>query len=121
MDLNRIANSVITAVNPNTEGLAWINNGYRTAEDGSREPHYIPGQYVQIQKQALTQSDARQLDKLNIQGAEVAAYIPGEWYGMVRKDRKGGDKFEINGETWLVVAVLEMWPTWTRVALCLQR
>lgn len=120
MDLNAIANGAIQSVNPNIEAFVWINNGYRTEPDGSRVPDHLPGQYIQVQKQALTQGDIRQLDKLNVQGADVAAYISGQWYGVIRKDRKGGDIFEIDGQKWLVVAVLEMWPSWSRVALCLQ-
>jgi len=121
MDLNRIANGLTKAVNPNIPAVARISDGYGTAEDGSRKPKYLPDHDVMVQKQALTQRDLNQLEKLNIQGADCTAYIEGEWYGVVRKDKKGGDLFVIKGETWLVVAVLEMWPDWSRVALCLQR
>lgn len=121
MDLNRIANGLTRSVNPNIEAIAKISDGYETAPDGSRGPKYLPDETVMLQKQALTQRDLMQLDQLNVQGAECSAYIEGAWYGVVRKDKKGGDLFVINGETWLVVAVLEMWPNWSRVALCLQQ
>lgn len=121
MDLNRIANGLTKTVNPNIPAVARISNGYVTAEDGSRAPGYLPDKDITIQKQALTQGDLRQLEKLNIQGVDCTAYVPGEWYGVVRKDKKGGDLFIFNNQTWLVVAVLEMWPDWSRVALCLQQ
>ncbi|MDN8598622.1 hypothetical protein Q0A17_04190 [Citrobacter sp. S2-9] len=121
MDLNLIANGLTQSINPNVAAIARISAGYGTAEDGSRAPQYLPDQGVMLQKQALTQRDLNQLEKMNVQGADCTAYIEGAWYGVVRKDKKGGDLFIIGGETWLVVAVLEMWPDWSRVALCLQQ
>ena len=121
MDLNRIANGLTQSVNPNIPAIARISNGYGTAADGSRAPQYLPDENVVVQKQNLTQRDLMQLEQLNIQGVDCTAYIPGAWYGVVRKDKKGGDLFIINGETWLVVAVLEIWRDWSRVALCLQQ
>lgn len=121
MDLNLIANGITQSINPNILATARISNGYDIAADGSREPQYLPDQDVMVQKQALTQRDLNHLEKLNVQEADCTAYIEGAWYGVVRKDKKGGDLFIIGGETWLVVAVLEMWPDWSRVALCLQQ
>lgn len=120
MDLNLIANGLTQSINPNVAAIAKISDGYETAADGSRVPKYLDDNPITIQKQALTQGDLRQLDNLNVQGAQIAAYVEGSWYGVVRKDKKGGDLFVTSDETWLVVAVLEMWPDWSRVALCQQ-
>jgi hypothetical protein len=34
--------------------------------------------------------------------------------------QKGGDLFIIDGQTWLVIEPLELWPDWCRLLVCLQ-
>ncbi|EUL75697.1 hypothetical protein P831_04273 [Klebsiella aerogenes UCI 28] len=75
---------------------------------------------MMVQKQALSQADIRHMDNLNIQGILVNIWTNGNWCGLDRDKQQGGDKFVIGDETWLVVAVPEIWPDWTRVIACQQ-
>lgn len=73
-----------------------------------------------IQRQELSFKDLQHVDGLNLQGQLCSIYLNGQIYGADRGTAKGGDKFVICGQTWLVVAVPEQWPDWCRVILCLQ-
>ena len=66
--------------------------------------------------------DWDRLYALDIQGVLRAAYIQGNVEGINRVRGKGGDLLTFNGETWLVVVVLETWdtPGWCKVAINLQ-
>ena len=70
--------------------------------------------------QALQAREIEHLNEMNIQGVLRGAYLPGDFNAIVRVDGKGGDLFIIDGYTWLAVYVFETWPTWSKIALCLQ-
>lgn len=120
MNLRGIANAATRSVNPNVTAAIYKSSGYSTAEDGSQVPAYAEPVEMQVQKQAITQSDLRHLDDLNIQGQFVSIYTNGNWCGLNRKKDEGGDLFVIGDDTWLVISVPEIWPDWTRVIGCLQ-
>ena len=120
MDLRGIANGVTSTVNPNKTVTVRRSTGY-TIGAGRRQ---VPGYAAPItgpgQIQALDANDIKQLDGLNIQGTVRAIYLRGILAGVVRPDGTGGDLVEVDGQTWLVVKVLEGWPTWTKAAIVLQ-
>lgn len=120
MNLHGIASGAIGAVNPFVEAQIYRSNGSIKNADYSVSSGYDEPVMMRVQKQAVTQADMRHLDNLNIQGIFTAIYTNGNWCGINRPKQQGGDKFVINGETWLVVAVPENWPDWTRVIACLQ-
>lgn len=120
MNLRSIANKATRAVNPNVSAQIYKSTGYTTADDGSVTPGYADPVTMQVQKQAVTQSDLLHLDNLNIQGQVVSIHTDGNWCGLNRKKGEGGDLFVIGDDTWLVVSVPEVWPDWTRVIACLQ-
>lgn len=121
-----MANRVTQQVNPNITGL-WVRStgGYTTAADGTRTATTY-SQIVQMQVQAMSGRDLAHTDGLNIQGVLRSVVMWGDVQGVVRADQKGGDVLQF-AETltgpvrnWLVVSVMETWPTWARVIVALQ-
>jgi hypothetical protein len=124
MNLHSIAAGYISAVNPPLLCQLQPSNGYTVAEDGTQVPSY--GNCVDIfcQVQALQYNDLMQTNGLNIQGRRLAAYIFGDWEGVVRSENKGGDLVTLpDGSVWLCAMVLEPWALsagWTKICLTLQ-
>ena len=120
MDLRGLANGVTATVNPNKTVTVRRSTGYTIGAGRKQVPGYADPVTGPAQIQALDANDIKQLDGLNIQGTVRAIYLRGVLAGVVRPDGTGGDLVEINGQTWLVVKVLEGWPTWTKAAIVLQ-
>ena len=119
MNLRGIANRATSGVNPNISVVIHKATGYTTSADGSRTATYST-LTTQAQIQSLTADELQQVNMLNMQGVKRAAYLNGDWRGVVRIDAAGGDLMEFNGETWKIILALETWPDWSKVALCLQ-
>ena len=120
MDLRGLANGVTSAVNPNKTVTVLRSTGYTIGAGRKQVPSYAAPVTGPGQIQALDANDIKQLDGLNIQGTIRAIYLRGVLAGVVRPDGTGGDLVQFDGQTWLVVKVLEGWPTWTKAAICLQ-
>jgi len=127
MDLRGIANGVTSTVNPNQTVTVLRSTGYTIGAGRRQVPSYAAPVTGPGQIQALDANDIKQLDGLNVQGTIRAIYLRGVLAGVIRPDGTGGDivqfKDPITGnvlETWLVVKVLEGWPTWTKAAIVLQ-
>ena len=121
MDLRGIANGVSSTVNPNQIVRVSRSTGYTIGAGRKQVPSYATPVEGPGQVQALDGKDLQQLDGLNIQGTIRAIYLRGALAGVIRPDGTGGDLVETaDGQTWLVVKVLESWPTWTKAAIVLQ-
>lgn len=120
MNLRQIANRMTRAINPNLSAEIYRSAGEVTAEDGSVTPSYDDMIIMQVQKQAVNQDDLKHIENQNIQGMLVSIYTNGNWCGMNRKKDQGGDLFVIGNDTWLVLAVPEIWPDWTHAICVLQ-
>ncbi len=120
MDLRGIANGVAATVNPNAVVTVLRSTGFTIGAGRKQVPSYAAPVTGPGQIQALDAVDLKQLDGLNIQGTLKAIYLRGVLAGVVRPDGTGGDIIQIGDQTWLVVKVLEGWPTWTKVAAVLQ-
>lgn len=126
MNLQAVANGVITAINPNFPATLLISTG-NTVVNFVQTPTW-DSVAVSAQVQPLTSGDLRQLDALNIQGAQKAIWINGAALGISRIKQRGGDLIVFpdgtlpEGNTWLVLASLEQWQgaTWAHVAVSLQ-
>lgn len=126
MNLQQIANGAITAVNPNFPAELFISTG-NTTVNFKQVPAYDKVA-ISAQVQPLTSGDIRQLDALNIQGAQKAIYLNGAALGISRIKQRGGDLIVFadgtlaEGNTWLVLASLEQWggSVWAKVAVSLQ-
>lgn len=125
MNLRGIANSVASVVNPNIAITYRTNSGYTTDAAGHRTP-LTTDTALTGQVQALTGDDLKHIDGLNMQGVFRSVYLYGNIQGVVRSDGKGGDVLrfpQVPGgavQNWLVSQVMETWPTWCRVIVCLQ-
>lgn len=119
MNLHKIASSAISAVNPFVSVVFTINTGYTTDTDGTRIPTTTTttttGQF-----QNITAKELQHLQGMNLQGDLGVLFVNGSFDGVVRKDGKGGDTVTFSSNTWLVVQVLEQWPDWCKLAICLQ-
>lgn len=121
MDLRGIANGISSMVNPNVAVTVLRSTGYTIGAGQRQVPTYADGVTGPGQIQALDSDDLKQIDSLNIQGTIRAIYLRGVLAGVVRPDGTGGDLVQMGADTWLVVRVLETWPTWTKAAIVLQQ
>jgi len=117
MNLHNIVRGAIGAINPHTQAKLFRSIGYTTGDDGVQVPRYADAVTVSVQIQPLSDSDLKQLDGLNIQGDARAAYLNGQWDGVIRPDKKGGDLLVVGTTRWLVIQSLEDWPDWTKLAV----
>ena len=125
MNLHGIVSGVISAVNPQIN-VQWLQStGYTTDNAGKRTPTNT-ALTVRAQVQALSATDIRHTEGLNMTGIMRSVYLYGDVAGIVRIDQKGGDILqfaEVPGGTvrdWLVSQVMETWPDWCRVIVTLQ-
>lgn len=126
MNLRSLANKYTRLTNNNIQ-INWMqSNGYTTNAAGKRTPEFIT-LTVWAQVQALSASDLKHLDGLNITGVMRTVYLYGNAAGVVRADQIGGDILvfpEIPGGTnrnWVVTQVMETWSDWCRVVVTLQQ
>lgn len=122
MNLRGLVSGVIGAVNPAITVTYRQSIGYTKDASYKQVPAYAPDVTVDNARlQALTSHELARINALNIQGTTAALYVEGiQPRGADKTKQTGGDLFIINGDTWLVVQVLEQWPDWSRVALCRQ-
>lgn len=124
MNLHGIVSPLIGVINPFVPGTIQVSTGSTTAPNGSRTPTYSILPNISMQVQALSYSDLRQIDGLNLNGTRRAIYINGKFDGVVRSALKGGDLITLsdgpNVGTWLIAQVLEQWPDWCKVCVTLQ-
>ena len=125
MNLRSLVNPFTQTTNCNQE-INWIQStGYITNDAGKRTPTTIT-LTVQAQVQALSATDLKHIDGLNITGVMRSVYMYGNAAGVVRVDQIGGDILvfpEVPGGTprnWLVTQVMETWSDWCRVIVNLQ-
>lgn len=120
MNVRQLANSAITAVNPNTVVSVLKSTGYTVDANRRQVPSYAAAVTGPAQVQALSGSDLKQLEGLNIQGVMRAIYLRGVLAGVIRPDSTGGDLILIDDQKWLVAKVLEPWAGWTKAVIVLQ-
>jgi len=125
MNLREIANKYIQVTNPNIQ-INWVqSNGYTTNDAGRRTPKTIT-LTVDAQVQALSATDLKHIDGLNITGVMRSVYMYGNAAGVVRADQIGGDILvfpEVPGgcnKNWLINQVVETWADWCHVIVTLQ-
>ena len=119
MNLHGIVSGAIGSINPFIGGTMQISTGYTTSPSGKRTPTYST-LAVSVQLQTQTYRDLQQTDGLNIQGVVKSAYVKGNFNGVNRPKRQGGDLLIIGSDTWLIVQPLEEWPDWCKFVVALQ-
>jgi hypothetical protein len=125
VNLHAIVSGAIGVVNPFITATLKRSTGYTTSADGTQTPTYLTLTGL-IQVQAMSGTDLKRENFLNIQGTQRNVYIKGNWTGVIRTDQKGGDVMSF-GETpkcpvrdWKVLQVLETWPQWSKVVVVMQ-
>jgi hypothetical protein len=131
MNLRGIANSVTSAINPNTAAQLLRSTQPDTSASGKRTPIYAAPVDAMVQVQALSAPQIQHLDSLNIGGVMRSARLNGDWRSVYRPNSQGGDLIKFGGTsdvpaalqntTWLVVQVFETWPDWCSLAIQLQK
>lgn len=126
MNLRSLANRLTQITNPNIQ-INWIQStGYTTNSAGKRTPTTLT-LTVWAQIQALSATDLKHVDGLNITGVMRSVYLYGNAAGVVRADQIGGDILVFpevpNGtmRNWVVTQVIETWPDWCHVIVTLQQ
>jgi|SRR3954469_3195275 hypothetical protein len=120
MNLHTMAAPLIRMVNANRNAALRVSTGYTTGADGTRVPSYARAVGVSVQVQNVGSQDLKLLDGMKLQQQVSTFYLSGEWEGVIRGDRQGGDLIDLDGETWLIVQVVESWPGWCKLLVCLQ-
>ncbi len=132
MNLRQIANRATRRINPNVPATLRRSAGYTTSADGRRVPAYAAGETILVQVQTLTQSELEHLDRLNISNGQASAFVNTQLASVDRPTQMGGDLIVfsndyavpagLQGQTWLVVALLEGWPgsSWCKAAITSQ-
>jgi len=120
MNLHQIVRGAITTVNPDVPGVLKVNSGFTTAPGGKRSQSYADVDVI-VQMQSLSSTDLKQVDAINIQGILQSAYLNGNFNGINRPEQQGGDMLIVDGKTWLVVKVAELYPDWCHLIVNLQR
>lgn len=124
-NVRALANKYIQITNKNQK-INWVqSNGYITDDAGKRTPKTIT-LTVEAQIQALSATDLKHIDGLNITGVMRSVYMYGNAAGVVRADQIGGDILvfpEVPGgcnKNWLINQVIETWSDWCHVIVTLQ-
>ena len=120
MDLRSVSNAASNVVNGNVMVTVQRSTGYTIGAGLNQIPSYDTPVMGPAQIQALDGADLRHVDDLNIQGVLRVIYLRGCLAGVIRPDSKGGDLVTFDGHDWLVVKILEHWPTWTKAVIVMQ-
>jgi len=121
MNLRIAANGAIQAINPNIDIRIIRQNGYTTADDGTRTPSFEVFDIQSSQIQPLSASELRQIEGLNISTESRGIYLYGSAFGVTRVGQNGGDIIVMpDASQWLVTSVLEPWPDWCKVSITKQ-
>lgn len=107
-------------MNPFVPAIYYRSLGSVTASNGARVPAFAQAVPMNIQKQELSFKELQHVDGMNLQGIFCSVYLRGHAFAVTRDKKRGGDKFLIDGETWLLVEIMEQWDNWCRVILVLQ-
>ena len=119
MNLHGLAIGAISAVNPVVSATVRRNLGYITMQDGSRTPNMFDST-ANVQVQALSSDELKFMDAQGIQGNLRAVYLFGNWGGIIKADRIGGDMLIFDNHKWLCVTALENWPDWCKIIVRMQ-
>lgn len=126
INVRGIANAAIQQVNPNIAAQYIKALNFTTDAAGVQTPTYAASATVQIQAQAATGKDLKHVEKINMQSVYKNVRMFGDAQGVVRAEAKGGDLFQFPNvpggpvHVWLVLAVVETWPTWCSVLAVMQ-
>jgi hypothetical protein len=121
MNLHGLVQGMINAVNPAIQIIVRVSTGRNVNPDGTPVPQYASPVTVLGQVQELSIKDLHQIEGLNLNGTLRTLYTNGAVNAGQRVSIKGGDVIVLpDGTVWLVTAVPEQWPDWTKAILVQQ-
>lgn len=126
MNLHGIVRGAIQSVNPDITASFQRSNGFTVDANHKQIPAYASAVPVRIQSQAMSGGMLKHADRLNLQGVLRSLYMFGNTQGIVRPTAQGGDLLTFKlvpgaaDSVWKVVEVVETWPDWSHVLVCLQ-
>lgn len=132
MNLHGTVRGAITSVNPDVLAPFLSSTGNTVDEAGNQTPSYADAINIPIQVQALSGSDKKAVNFMNLQTVLRSVYCYGNKQGVERVVQKGGDILQFrevpNPRTdanpvrnWLVIKVVETWPDWSKVVVSMQQ
>ena len=127
MNLHGTVRGAITSVNPDSLVSWQASAGNTVNAAGKQVPSYAAPVTVLAQVQPVPDRLLAHTDQLNVQGEFRVLYFYGAKNPIVRSEQLGGDLVAFprvqggNPQTWLIVQVLEQWPDWCKVLVCLQQ
>lgn len=122
MNLDALVAPYTRTVNTPTIATLRVSTGATVNADYSRTPGFADFPGVTIDVQAVTASDIKHADALNIAGIMRVVYFSGIITGLDRPAGQGGDLLIFGGQTWYCTQLAEPWNEqgWTRVIVTLQ-
>lgn len=132
MNLHGTVRGAITSVNSDVLAPFLSSTGNGVDAAGNQTPTYADAVNIPIQVQALSGSDKKAINFMNLQTVLRSVYFYGNKQGVERVVQKGGDLVQFretpNPQTdanplrnWLVVKVLETWPDWSKCVVSMQQ
>lgn len=127
LNMRAIVRPAINAVNNDIDATFAASTGNTADGAGNQTPTYATAVPVKIQSQPLKYSDLQHINNMNLTGVFRSVHMYGNTEGVVRPTQQGGDLLTfkqspgVATQTWLTVAVMEVWPNWCRVLVCLQQ
>lgn len=126
INLHATVRPLISSVNGDISATLRRSTGSTPLPGGKRVPTYADT-LGSIQVQALSSSQLEFMNDLQMQGVMRRVYMYGDWGGMIRADKEGGDllvfKHRDNpAAVWKIVTTFETWdgPGWSCVGVVLQ-
>lgn len=114
VNLHRLARPAVNAVHPEVTATLFRSVGRITLPDGRAKSRYAPGEAVTVQMQSEGATALYHAGRVGMEESSRKFYLfslPGlerRVSGLVRPLARGGDMFELAGNSWwLVEAVLE--------------
>ncbi len=126
MNLHAMVRGAITTVNPDRTISLQRSTGYTTGSNGKQVPTYADAVSGPGQVQALSAGQQKHMTEMNISGVMRKVYLYGNWMGVVRPDKTGGDVLTFSqipggaAQAWKLVHVFETWDDWCCVGVVLQ-
>jgi hypothetical protein len=126
MNLHGLVRGAIQSINPDITAQYQASTGSAQGANFKQVPAYAAAVPVRIQAQPLKPSDLKLIEALGMAGVFRSVHMFGLNQGITRPNQKGGDYLTfpqfpgMAAQPWLTVQVMEQWPEWCRVLVCLQ-
>lgn len=121
IDIFGAAGNLCAPINPHITGILKGSTGSIINDDGSVTPQYTTVS-VEMEVQAVSSQDLRQIENINQQADMRSVYVRGAVRALNRPLQMGGDILTFYDSDWLVTQQLEEWGNgeWSKVLVTRQ-